>query len=195
MSSAVNNQRDSVSPPSLAAKPKKGKSQTVASTLPKSQGPEASGALSKKSKRPKSKNPPTKTMRDIQLASTKLPSKLNEGTRKPKPFPKSTATHPKDSGGNKQPFDMDITFTTPDEVTAKTTPRPEGSLGDKNSRGNIPPADMEPIHTPVADPSGTGAKYQDELEKESDEEVVLAAGDDMDEDPQDDAEVRTPSPT
>ncbi|GJT69389.1 retrovirus-related pol polyprotein from transposon TNT 1-94 [Tanacetum coccineum] len=57
----VNNQRDSISPPSLAAKPKKGKSQTVTSTLPKSQGPEASGALSKKSKRPKSKNPPTET--------------------------------------------------------------------------------------------------------------------------------------
>ncbi|GKG01162.1 hypothetical protein Tco_0305867, partial [Tanacetum coccineum] len=35
--------------------------------------------------------------------------------------------------------------------------------------------------------------FVDELEKESDEEDVLAAGDDMDEDPQDDAEVRTPS--
>ncbi|GJZ72761.1 hypothetical protein Tco_0636907 [Tanacetum coccineum] len=43
--------RDSVSPPPLAVKPKKGKSQTVASTLPKSQGLEASGALSKKSKK------------------------------------------------------------------------------------------------------------------------------------------------
>ncbi|GJR49227.1 hypothetical protein Tco_1399748 [Tanacetum coccineum] len=46
----VNNRRDLVSPPPLAAKPKKGKSQTVASTLPKLQGPEASGALSKKRK-------------------------------------------------------------------------------------------------------------------------------------------------
>nr|GEY90689.1 hypothetical protein [Tanacetum cinerariifolium] len=51
--------RDSVSPPPLGAKPKKGKSQTVTSTSPRSQ--EASGALSKKSKRPKSKKPPTKT--------------------------------------------------------------------------------------------------------------------------------------
>nr|GEU71932.1 retrovirus-related Pol polyprotein from transposon TNT 1-94 [Tanacetum cinerariifolium] len=42
---AINNQRDSVSPPHLVAKPKKGKSWTVTSTLPKSQGPEASGAL------------------------------------------------------------------------------------------------------------------------------------------------------
>ncbi|GKA71524.1 hypothetical protein Tco_0777663 [Tanacetum coccineum] len=100
---------------------------------------------------------------------------------------------------------------------------------------------MEPIHTPVDDPLGTGTKYQvdktqstrlryesltknegktsskvepdteplklqtyadiqafllsgDELDKESDKEEVLAAGDDMDEVPKDDAEVRTPSP-
>ncbi|GJZ49037.1 hypothetical protein Tco_0603227 [Tanacetum coccineum] len=43
---------------------------------------------------------------------------------------------------------------------AKTMPRAKGSLGDKDSGGNIPPADMEPIHTPVVDPSGTSAKYQ-----------------------------------
>ncbi|GJW56716.1 hypothetical protein Tco_0103447 [Tanacetum coccineum] len=57
----VNNQRKSVSPPPLAAKPKKRKSQTVTTTLPKSQGPEASGALSMKRKMPKSKKPPTET--------------------------------------------------------------------------------------------------------------------------------------
>ncbi|GJZ41864.1 hypothetical protein Tco_0588750 [Tanacetum coccineum] len=123
-----------------------------------------------------------------------------------------TPTLPK---GNKQPLDKDITSTTPDKGTAKTTPYPEGSLRDKDSGGNIPPTDMKPIHNPVADPSGTGAKYQpdtkplqlqtyadiqtfllsdDELDKESDKEEVLAAGDDMDEDPQDDAEVRTLSP-
>nr|GEX92275.1 hypothetical protein [Tanacetum cinerariifolium] len=139
----VNNRRDSVSPPPLATKPKKGKSQTVTSTLPKSQGLEASGALSKKSKIPKSKRHPLKP--------------------------------------------WDITSTTLDEGTAKTTSCLEGSLGDKYSRGNIPPADMKPIHTYVADSSGTGAKYQDELEKESDKEEVLAIGDDMDEDSQDDA--------
>ncbi|GJY49857.1 hypothetical protein Tco_0439813 [Tanacetum coccineum] len=266
---AVNNQRDSVSPPPLAPTPKKGKSQTVTPTLSKSQGPEALRALSKKRKQPKSKKPPTKTKvtppkptkgseqshsvsssivpdpqdleRDIQLANTGLPSTLDEGTRKSKPLLEGTATHPQDSGRNKQPLVRDITSTTPDEGTAKTTPHPEGSLGDKDSRGNIPPADMEPIHTPVADPSGTGAKYQvdktqstrlryrsltknegktssevepdteplqlqtftdiqayllfeDELDKESDEEEVLAAGDDMDEDIQADEEVRTPSP-
>nr|GEY90318.1 retrovirus-related Pol polyprotein from transposon TNT 1-94 [Tanacetum cinerariifolium] len=58
---AMNNQRDSVSPPPLVAKLKKGKSQTVTSTLPKSQDPEASGALSKKRKRTMSKKPPIET--------------------------------------------------------------------------------------------------------------------------------------
>ncbi|GJW46327.1 hypothetical protein Tco_0077973 [Tanacetum coccineum] len=253
---AVNNQRDSVSPPPLTAKPKKGKSQTVTSTLPKLQGHEASGALSKKSKRLKSKKPPTETKvtppkpmevskqshsvslgtvpdpqdleRDIQLSSMRLPSTLDEGTRKSTPLPESTATHPKDSGGNKQPLDRDLTSMTSDEGMAKTMPRPEGSLGNKDSGGNIPPADMEPIDIFIVDPPGTAAKYQvdqtpstrlrqrpltknkgktssevkpdteplqlqtfsniqayplsdDELDKESDEEEVLAAGDDMDE--------------
>ncbi|GJU51711.1 hypothetical protein Tco_1221266 [Tanacetum coccineum] len=102
-----------------------------------------------------------------------------------------------------------------------TTPHPEGSLGDKDSGGNIPPADMELIHPTIADLSGTGAKYQtsskvdpdtkplrlqtfddvqafllfeDELDQQSDEEEVLAAGEDMGEDPQVVEEVRTSSP-
>nr|GEU75360.1 retrovirus-related Pol polyprotein from transposon TNT 1-94 [Tanacetum cinerariifolium] len=191
----VNNQRDSVSLPYLAAKPKKRKSQTVTSTLPKSQGPKASRALSKKRKNLISSctvPDPQDLERDIQLDSTRLPSTLNEGTRKSKPLHESTATHPKDSGGNKQPFDRDITSTTFDEGTAKTTSRPEGSLGDKDSKGNIPPIDMEPILILVAVfliLQGLPSYYsEDELEKESNEEEVLAAGDDMDEDSQDDAE-------
>ncbi|GJY73166.1 hypothetical protein Tco_0477597 [Tanacetum coccineum] len=44
-------QRGSVVSPPLAPKPKKGKSQAVTPTLPKSQGHEASGALSKKRKK------------------------------------------------------------------------------------------------------------------------------------------------
>ncbi|GJY81383.1 hypothetical protein Tco_0494134 [Tanacetum coccineum] len=230
--------RDLVSPPPLVAKLKKGKSQTVAPTLPKSQGLEASGALSKKRKKPKSKIPPTETKERIQLTSTGLPSTLDEGTRQSKPLPEGTATHPKYSGGNKQPLDRDITSTTSNEGMAKTTPRPEGSLGDKDLGGNIPPADMEQIHTPVADLLGTGAKYQEdqtqssrlryqsltknkgepsyegepdtqpmlltyadvraillsEDEAQESDEEVLAARDDMDEDLQDDKEVRTPSP-
>ncbi|GJT48958.1 hypothetical protein Tco_0975115 [Tanacetum coccineum] len=92
----------------------------------------------------------------------RFPSTLDEGTHKAKPLPKSTATHPKDSRGNKQPLNRDLTSTTSDEGTAKTTP--PCLLSD------------------------------DELDKESDEEEVLAAGDDMDEDIQADEEVRTPSP-
>ncbi|GKD72521.1 hypothetical protein Tco_1330803, partial [Tanacetum coccineum] len=57
----VNNQKDSVSPLPLSAKKKKGKSQSVTPTLPKSRGPEASGALSKKRKQPKPKKTPSET--------------------------------------------------------------------------------------------------------------------------------------
>ncbi|GKG40489.1 hypothetical protein Tco_0467266, partial [Tanacetum coccineum] len=103
---------------------------------------------------------PQDLKREIQLASMGLPSTLDEGTRQLKPLLKGTATHPKDSWGNKQPLDRDITFMTSNKGTAKTTPRLEGSLRDKDSGGNILNVDMEPIHTPVADPSGTGAKYQ-----------------------------------
>ncbi|GKA47282.1 hypothetical protein Tco_0740165 [Tanacetum coccineum] len=155
---ALNNQRDSVSLPPLSAKPKKGKPQTVTLTFPKSQGLKG------------------------------FPYTLDEGTRKSQPLPGGNATHPKDSSGNIQPFDMGLTSTTSDEGSAKTTPCPEGSLGDKDSRGNIPPVDMELIHISVANPLGTVAKYQ------SDEEEVLAAGEDMDEDIQVAKEVRTPSP-
>ncbi|GJU71974.1 hypothetical protein Tco_1263379 [Tanacetum coccineum] len=201
---AVNNRRDLVSPPPLAAKPKKGKSQTVASTLPKLQGPEASGALSKKRKkilspkdhplRPRNHHPSQQRVLGNPTQSPRAP--LNEGTRKSQPLLEGIATRPKDSGGNKQPLDRDITSMTPDEGMAKTSPCPEGSLGDKYLEGNKLPIDMELIHTPVADPSGTGAKYQvDETQSTrlSDEEV-LAVGDDMYEDPQDDAEVKTSSP-
>ncbi|GJV92643.1 hypothetical protein Tco_1540456, partial [Tanacetum coccineum] len=69
-------------------------------------------------------------------------------------------TDPKDSGGNDQPVDKGLPSTASNEGTAKTTPRLEGPLRDKDSGGNKPPADMEPIHPTVADPSGTGAKYQ-----------------------------------
>ncbi|GJZ52767.1 hypothetical protein Tco_0607652 [Tanacetum coccineum] len=232
-------------------------------------GPKASGALSKKRQKPKSKKPPTETKvtppkptegsekshsvpsgtildpqdleRNIQLASMGLPSTLDEGTRKSQPLPEGTATHPKDSRENIQPLDRDLTSTTSDEGTAKTTSRPEGSLGDKDSGGNTPPTDMQSIHPTFVDLSVTGAKYQvdetrstrlryrsqiknkgktysevepdteplqlqtfvdvqafvlfeDAFDKKSDEEEVLAAGEDMDEDPQVAEEVRTLSP-
>ncbi|GKF61718.1 hypothetical protein Tco_0181772, partial [Tanacetum coccineum] len=141
--------------------------------------------------------------RNIQLASIGLPSTLDEGTRKSKPLLESTATHPKDAGENKKPLDRDITFTTFDEGTAKTTPRPEGSIGDKDLRGNIPPTDMEPVHPHVADLLGTGnPSHEGELDTQpivlstyadvrdfllSDdecEEDILGAGEEIDEEPQ-----------
>nr|GEZ25839.1 copia protein [Tanacetum cinerariifolium] len=73
--------------------------------------------------------------RDIQLSSTRLPSTLDEGTRKSQPLPESTT---------------------------KTTPRPEGSCRDKDSVGNKPPADMKPQNPTDADLSGTNAKYQED---------------------------------
>nr|GEX03879.1 hypothetical protein [Tanacetum cinerariifolium] len=60
--------------------------------------------------------------------------------------------------GNDQPVDRDLTFTTSDEGTCKPMPCLEGSHGDKDLRGNKPPADMEPLHTTDADLSGIGAK-------------------------------------
>ncbi|GJY09547.1 retrovirus-related pol polyprotein from transposon TNT 1-94 [Tanacetum coccineum] len=100
----VNNQKDSVSPPPLSAKKKKG--------------------------------------------------------NKSQPLPEGTTTDRKDSGGNDQPADKGLPSKASNEGTAKTSSRPEGTLGDKDSGGNKPPADMEPIHPTVVDPSGTSAKYQ-----------------------------------
>ncbi|GJU60377.1 hypothetical protein Tco_1238143 [Tanacetum coccineum] len=184
---AVNNQRDSVSPPPLAPKPKKGKSQAVTLTLPKSQGHEASGALSKKRKKSLSTVPdPQDLERHIQLASTRLPSTLNEGTRKLKPLHESTITYPKDLGGNDQPLDRDLTFMTFNEGITKTTPRLKGPRGDKDSRGNKPPADMEPQNPIDADLSRTGAKYQEDQTQSFrlSEEDIVGAGEEMDDNPQ-----------
>nr|GEW94628.1 putative reverse transcriptase domain-containing protein [Tanacetum cinerariifolium] len=64
--------------------------QTVTSTPPKSQGPEASGALFKKSKRPKSKNPPIK----IKVTP-------------PKPTKGSEQSYPVFSGIMPDPQDLD----------------------------------------------------------------------------------------
>nr|GEU74219.1 retrovirus-related Pol polyprotein from transposon TNT 1-94 [Tanacetum cinerariifolium] len=150
---AVNNQKDSVSPLPLAIKLKKCKSQNVTPTLPKLPVLEVPGELFMKSKRPKSKKPPTKTKYG-------LPSTLDKGTRKSLPLPESIATSPKDSRGNIQPLNKDLTSITYNESMTKTTPRPEGSLGDKDQGGNIPPTDMESIHPIVSYLSGTGAKYQ-----------------------------------
>ncbi|GJU94211.1 hypothetical protein Tco_1318967 [Tanacetum coccineum] len=133
----------SLSPLLFTGKKKKVKSQTVTSTLPQSQGPEASGTLPQKRKNPKFKKPPTET----------------KGTRKSQPFPKGTTTNPKDSRGNVQPADKGLSSTASNEGTTKTTPHLEGTLRDKDLEENKTPAGMEPINLNVAHPSGTGSKY------------------------------------
>nr|GEW10909.1 hypothetical protein [Tanacetum cinerariifolium] len=158
----VNNQKDSVSPLSFYGNKKKVKSQTVTPTLPKSQGPENLGSLSKKRQKPKSKKTPTK----IQLTSPIRPmeglrsTSLDEGTRKLQPLLEGTTIDPKDSGGNVYPVDKELPFMVSDEGKVKTTSCTEGARRDKDLEGLKPPTDMEPLTNPVADPSGTGAKCQ-----------------------------------
>ncbi|GKA45645.1 hypothetical protein Tco_0738441, partial [Tanacetum coccineum] len=142
-------------------------------------GPEASGSLPQKRKKPKSKKIPTKTQvtpptgptegyekshsvssgnvhdpqdpkRNKQLTGTKLPStQLDEGTRKSQLLPEGTTTDPKDSKGNVQPADKGLSSMVSDEGTVKTMPLLEGPHGDKDLEGFKPPADMEPLTTPV----------------------------------------------
>nr|GEU36980.1 MAK10-like protein [Tanacetum cinerariifolium] len=56
-------------PEKVVRKKNKGKSQTTTSTLPESQGPEASRELSKKRQNSKSKNPPTETKDELEKES------------------------------------------------------------------------------------------------------------------------------
>ncbi|GJS58915.1 hypothetical protein Tco_0653699 [Tanacetum coccineum] len=142
----------SVSPLTFSPKKKKGKPQSVTQTLPNSQGPETSGALSEKRKRPKSKKTPTETK-----VTRPQPSERMEQSHL---VSSGTVPGPQDPVGNIQPMGMRLPSTVSDEGVAKTTPCPEGPRGDKDSEGNKPPTDMEPQHTPVADLSGTGVDYQ-----------------------------------
>ncbi|GJW15298.1 retrovirus-related pol polyprotein from transposon TNT 1-94 [Tanacetum coccineum] len=127
----VNNQKDSVSLLPLATKPKKGKSQTVTQTLPKSQGSEVPGALSKKRKRPKSKNPPTKTK--------VTPPRPTKGSEQSYSVSLGTVHDPQDLERNIQLASMGLP-----------------SILDARPRGNITTSDMGTTTPPVADLSGTG---------------------------------------
>ncbi|GJX64934.1 hypothetical protein Tco_0299277 [Tanacetum coccineum] len=141
-----------------------------------SQGLETSESLPKKRKKTKSKKPPTKTKEIPPLSQRRVLSN-------PTQSPQGTTTNPKDSWGNVQPTDKGLPSMASNEGAAKTTPHPEGPLGDKDSKVNKPPTDMEPINPTVSNPSGTGVEYQ-----ESDEEEVFAVGDDMEEENQADEE-------
>nr|GFC37148.1 hypothetical protein [Tanacetum cinerariifolium] len=67
----------SVSPLPFSGKKKKWKSQTTTPTLPKSKGPKASGALSKKRNKPKSK----KTTPEAQVTPPSVPTEDYEKTQ------------------------------------------------------------------------------------------------------------------
>nr|GEU73984.1 copia protein [Tanacetum cinerariifolium] len=79
-------------------------------------------------------------------------SKKRQKPMSKKPPTETKVTPPKLTEG--------LTSTASDEGTTKTTPHLEGPLGDKDSGGNKPPANMEPINPSFVDPSGTRAKYQ-----------------------------------
>ncbi|GJT03666.1 hypothetical protein Tco_0838128 [Tanacetum coccineum] len=90
-----------------------------------------------------------------------LPStSLDEGIGKLQPLPESKTTDPKDPGGNIQPASKGLPSMASDKGMVKTTSLPERPRRDKDSEGLKPPVDMEPPTNPVADYSGTGAKYQ-----------------------------------
>ncbi|GKD08844.1 hypothetical protein Tco_1188529 [Tanacetum coccineum] len=124
-------------------------------------------------------------------------------------MPEGTTTNSKDSGVNVQPINKGLPSTVSDEGTVKTTPLPEGLHMDKDSEIFKPPADMEPLTTPVADPTRIDAKYQaDQTQsarlryrsltknKEESEDEIFEAGDEMDEEvqPTNEEETHSPSP-
>ncbi|GJR80895.1 hypothetical protein Tco_0151680 [Tanacetum coccineum] len=167
---AMNNQKDSVSPLPFSGKKKKVKSQTMTPTLPKSQGPKASRALSKKSQKPKSK----KTLTETQVTP---PIRLTEGSKQSHSLSSGNVPDPQDPERNIQFAGTRLPSTSLDEGIHKSQPLPKRPRGDKDSEGLKPPDDMEPLTNHVADPLGTGAKYQ-----ESDNEEVFVAEEEMDED-------------
>nr|GEU44751.1 hypothetical protein [Tanacetum cinerariifolium] len=170
---------------------------SVSTSLPKSQGPEALGALFKKGQKPKSKKTPTETQ-------VTPPTEPTEGSKKSHSVSSSNVPDPKIQREtyNSLPADKGLPSTASDEGTIKTTPLPEGTHRDKDSEGLKPLADIEPLTNPIVDPLGTGAKYQDsktlqlktftdiqalllfddEIGHESENKEVFTAGEEMDED-------------
>nr|GEX04822.1 retrovirus-related Pol polyprotein from transposon TNT 1-94 [Tanacetum cinerariifolium] len=185
------NMGNSMSPPPLVAKPKNGKSQTVASTLPKSQGLEALGALSKKRTKPKSKRPPTETKES--------PPKPTEGSEQSHSVSSGTGQRLR---GNKPPADMEPLHTTDADLSGTGAKYQEDQTQSSKLRyQSLTKNKGEPSYEGEPDTQPMLLTYVDvraillsEDEAQESNKEVLAAGDDMDEDPQDDKEVRTPSP-
>ncbi|GJY36238.1 hypothetical protein Tco_0421616 [Tanacetum coccineum] len=163
---AINNQKDLVSPLPISGKKNKVKSQTMTPTLPKSQGPKALGALSKKRQQPKAKKTPSET----KAANKGLPSTVsNEGTVKTMPLLEGPFRD-KDSKGNKTPADME-----------------PNNLTNADLSGTVE-LDTEPLQLKTFIDVQDFLLAEDEMAQESDDEEVFAAGEDMDEDTQADEE-------
>ncbi|GKA90331.1 hypothetical protein Tco_0812201, partial [Tanacetum coccineum] len=133
----VNNHETSVSPLPFSVNKKKAKSQTMTLTLPKSHGPEASGALSKKRNKTKSKKttPETQATPTVcqrrSLIKPRLPSTSHDKvTRKSQPLSEGKTIDPKDSGGNDQPADKGLPSMASKDGTGKTKPLPVGPRTD-----------------------------------------------------------------
>nr|GEV48779.1 hypothetical protein [Tanacetum cinerariifolium] len=203
---AVNNLETSVSLLLFSRKKKKGKSQIVSKPKSKTQGPKASGSLPQKRKKAMTK----KTTPE----ATETPPTEEEPTEDSDKTQPGKTTDLKDSGGHVQPADKGLLFTIFDEVTGKTKPLPKGPREEKYSERLKPLVDMESQSHFVTALSGTNAKYQldsqplvlstvadvqalllsdDELVKESKDDV-FEAGDEMNEDIQQDDKEETQSP-
>nr|GEV25443.1 hypothetical protein [Tanacetum cinerariifolium] len=169
--------------------------------ITRTEGLEASGAVSKQRQKPKSKKTPTETQ-------VTPPSGPTEGSEQPHPLFSGNVPDPQDPERNIQRNGTRFPSTSLDEgtrkselfpkSTVKTMPLPKGPLGDKDLEGSKPPANMELITTTVIDLSGTDAEYQvDETQSTrlSDDEDVFEAGEDMDKDTQaDEEEHQSPPP-
>nr|GEU44267.1 retrovirus-related Pol polyprotein from transposon TNT 1-94 [Tanacetum cinerariifolium] len=178
---------------------KKVKPHIMTPTIPKSQGPEALGALFKKRQKPKSNK------RNKQLARKKVkPHIETQVTPCSRPTEDYKQSHSVSLGNvpdlqdperNKQLARMGFPSTQLDECTCKSQLLPEGTVKikpflegphkDKDSEGFKPPTDMEPLTTLVVDPSWTDAKYQanqTQSARLSDKDDMLEAGEEIDED-------------
>nr|GEX40437.1 hypothetical protein [Tanacetum cinerariifolium] len=113
---------------------------------------------------------PQDLKRDIQLASMRLPSTLDEGTRKSQPFPERTGAK----------YQVDETQST--RLRYRSLTNNEGKTSSK-----VEP-DTKSLQLQTFSDIQAFILSEVELEKESDKEEVLAAGNDMDEDSQDDTE-------
>ncbi|GJT28321.1 hypothetical protein Tco_0908596 [Tanacetum coccineum] len=149
---SVNNRGTLVSQLPFSIKKKKGKSQIVTPTLPKSQGPEASGALSRKRNKPKSK----KTTPKVQVTPPTVPTEDSEKTQS---VSSVKTVIPQDTERTTQ-LAIKGSHSPLDEGTRKSQPLPEGPHRDKDSEGLNLPADMEPSTNLVLTLLGTDAKYQ-----------------------------------